>query len=437
MRFLLLTIALIAACGKKKDADEKDHGPNHPPYPPDAAAAQWKPVVGGLDGLVPTVATPLPPVSGDAPLAAVIVDADGTVRVAATRGTWQTVTAPGFRDGATVVASPGAELGKALLALVSDAGGPAATRALEMREELEAAAEEEEEGFGTIGLGGFDSVELAFTYAAGDGALRPPATPLLIVHPAAAASQVTEIVDLVGGTFAVADGDMLALLPTMFPWENGAWGGADLGDDERASVDFQVGEGRFGFVDGQGMPQDVDLAVDPMAAAIKGRIGTMPLAPEPVTDILVTREAEAQHLVAALATLEAAGAPRIGVTLSPWAFISSAAPPRTPKVPKARFGGIQATGGLDGDLVRRIFRQNQQKFVYCYEKQLKVSPDLAGVLAIELTIDAVGAVTAVKTSGVDDTVATCVRDYIEPLRFPESKSGTPTTVRTTLDLRLP
>ena len=429
------SLALLAACGSK--AEEKKHGPDHPPYPPDASTAPWKPVVGGLAGLIPTVAAPLPPVSGDAPLAAVIIDADGTVRVAATRGTWPTVTAPGFRDGATVIASPGAELGKALLALVSDGGGPAATRALEMREELEAAAEDGEEGFGTIGLGGFDSVELAFTYAAGDGALRPPATPLLIVHPAAAASQVAEIVDLVGGAFAVADGDMLALLPTMFPWENGAWGGVDMGDDERVSVDFQVGEGRFGFVDARGATRDVELAIDPIAATIKDRIGTMPLAPEPVTDVLVTREADAQHLVAALATLEAAGAPRIGVTVSPWAFISSAAPPRAPKAPKARLGNIQATGGLDGNLVRRIFRQNQQKFVYCYEKQLKVSPALAGALAIELTIDAAGAVTAVKASGVDDTVAACVRDYVRPLRFPEAKSGTPTAVRTRLELRLP
>lgn len=330
MRRIALLIVL-AACGSK--GEEKKHGPDHPPYPPDASAAPWKPVVGGLAGLIPTVATPLPPVSGDAPLAAVIVDGDGTVRVAATRGAWQAVTAPGFRDGATVIASPGAELGKALLALVSDAGGPAATRALEMREELEAAAEEEEEGSGTIGLGGLDAIELAFTYAAGDGAPRPPATPLLIVHPAAAATQVAEIVDLVGGTFAVADGDRLALLPTMFPWENGAWGGADLGEDERASVDFQVGEGRYGFVDAAGTPQDVDLAVGRIAAAIKRRIGTMPLAPEPVTDVLVTREAEAQHLVAALATLEAAGAPRIGVAVSPWSFVPSVSPTPVPPPP--------------------------------------------------------------------------------------------------------
>lgn len=311
-------VVLLSGCGSK-EAEEKKHGPNHPPFPD---AAPWKPVVGGLAEAIPAATRDLQPVAGQAPLAAVVIDADGTVRVAATRGSWQAVTAPGFRESASALGSPAKELGRALLAILSDSG-LASVQAGSMREELEAAMEEDgQPDFGTIGLAGSDELDIAFTYAAADGAAPSLATPLLLVHPGAEARLVTDIIGIVGGTVAVADGDELALLPTVFPWDNGAWGGADLGDDddERVALDVQVGPDILVFVHSFGGLQEVGLALEPLAAQIEERLAGPAMTIEPVVDALVTSGTTAQHLVSALDALDAAGAPRPGIANSPWAL---------------------------------------------------------------------------------------------------------------------
>jgi hypothetical protein len=274
MRWTLVMVVVIAGCGSKDAPTGTGTGTGTGTEP---------------ERPVPEAVT--------VPAAAVLVAADGVLRVAPTRGSWKVPSDP-------VVIGSLDDLPVAVLKIVGDAGGPAAARAAEMTADLaEAAAYEGDDADDEDLAGAVDrfEVEIAFTYATAPGAEPPPVTPIVVVEPAASASAVVAVLDRVGGVLAVADAGTMKPGPVAFPWNEATWGGADLDEEERPAIDVVVGAAAI----------DLD--------EIRAEAKRLPAGgPEPVTDVLVTAEAKAEHLLAALAALAGAGAPRIGVAVSPW-----------------------------------------------------------------------------------------------------------------------
>ena len=91
--------------------------------------------------------------------------------------------------------------------------------------------------------------------------------------------------------------------------------------------------------------------------------------------------------------------------------------------PTVSIGQPAATGDLDKTIIRRYIKRNIQKLQYCYEKQLLVSPKLAGTVTAEFTIDPQGKVSGSTASGVDPQVAECVKTVIAGIEFPRPKGG--------------
>ena len=95
-------------------------------------------------------------------------------------------------------------------------------------------------------------------------------------------------------------------------------------------------------------------------------------------------------------------------------------------------GQLSVNGSLDGAVIRRVIRQHQPEMRYCYEKQLRVSPGLAGRLTLALTIGANGAVTTARaeSSTLGETaVGSCVTGYAKRWVFPEPRGGGVVVVR--------
>jgi hypothetical protein len=96
---------------------------------------------------------------------------------------------------------------------------------------------------------------------------------------------------------------------------------------------------------------------------------------------------------------------------------------RTAAVPTVSIGQPSAEGDLDKAIIRRYIRRNQQKFQYCYEKQLLAKPTLSGTVLAQFFITPNGTVASSTGSGVDGEVASCVADVIKNIEFPKPKGG--------------
>lgn len=99
---------------------------------------------------------------------------------------------------------------------------------------------------------------------------------------------------------------------------------------------------------------------------------------------------------------------------------------RTGKVPQVVPGKPIVQGSLDMETIRRIIRQHQNEYKYCYEKQLNIKRDLAGKITVKFTISGNGSVIAAtieeSTMG-DRDVEGCLTDRIRRWIFPEPKGG--------------
>ena len=99
---------------------------------------------------------------------------------------------------------------------------------------------------------------------------------------------------------------------------------------------------------------------------------------------------------------------------------------RTGKIPQVIPGKPIVSGSLDMETIRRIIRQHQAEYKYCYEKQLNIKRDLAGKVTLKFTISGQGAVIAAavdeSTMG-DREVENCLVDKVKRWVFPEPKGG--------------
>ena len=99
---------------------------------------------------------------------------------------------------------------------------------------------------------------------------------------------------------------------------------------------------------------------------------------------------------------------------------------RSGKIPQVIPGKPIVSGSLDMETIRRIIRQHQAEYKYCYEKQLNVKRDLAGKISVKFTISGNGSVIAamvVETTMGDRETETCLVDKIRRWVFPEPKGG--------------
>jgi hypothetical protein len=427
MRWLFL-IAL-AACGQKESA------PRDAARPPADAAPLG---VGGLAGRIPRLTTDTIALATP-PLAAVVIDKDGAIRVAATNSDWTRVIAPGFGTTEPVLQGSAA-VQDAILAIAKQAGVDTDDLASELAEtRAEEPAPTEAVGPGTSGYGWGGAVtydiDMAISYAALPGEELPPTTPLLIVAPEIAGAQLAGALDDVGGVVLVDDDGRLRALATRFPWSSAAGGGAELdeGADEPA-LDVVAGQPGVVFVPGPNaelapLPAVKDALLRHKGAAV-------------VTDVLVAIAASAQHVVDALAALDAAGAPRLGVGERP-VPMQTFDPLGKPLDGRARddrsqllLGSVDATTGLDPTTIRRYVKRHIAKYKYCFDKARLAKPELAGSVLISFTVSPIGAITQVDATGVDDEIDTCVEAVVRATQFPSPKDGAIVTAKTSLTLRL-
>jgi len=116
---------------------------------------------------------------------------------------------------------------------------------------------------------------------------------------------------------------------------------------------------------------------------------------------------------------DAAGAPRHG------AGVGRPDSARAGGRPKVRLGELSVSGRLPKEVVQRVLRQHLGRFAACYEQGLEREPNLEGRVAVRLAIGREGAVTSVGTGGdlPDPTVATCLSNVVQTIRFPAPEGG--------------
>ena len=91
-----------------------------------------------------------------------------------------------------------------------------------------------------------------------------------------------------------------------------------------------------------------------------------------------------------------------------------------------RQSGLQVTGAIERDVVRRIMRAHINELRYCYERELQKNPALAGRVEVGFVIDAGGRVTAanvLKDTMGDPTVGVCAAGAMRRWTFPKPEGG--------------
>ena len=161
--------------------------------------------------------------------------------------------------------------------------------------------------------------------------------------------------------------------------------------------------------------------IDGLAATGQGARNRAELSDADFVRIWFDDSVTVDRLVAAMSALEAAGVNHI--------LIGDPAPRDADAVATAnavrrvRAGELKVTGALDPRFVERGVRHAMPRLAYCYEKELRTKPTLAGTVRTSFVIDERGAAVSAAAAGVDPMVAGCFADVIRGLEFPPSSSG--------------
>ena len=86
-------------------------------------------------------------------------------------------------------------------------------------------------------------------------------------------------------------------------------------------------------------------------------------------------------------------------------------------------GGI---GKLDGSAVTKVFRRRAKAFKTCYERRLKVNPNLSGKVVLRFTIGTAGRITSISiasNSTGDSAVGSCITSKVRGWRFTPPENG--------------
>lgn len=97
---------------------------------------------------------------------------------------------------------------------------------------------------------------------------------------------------------------------------------------------------------------------------------------------------------------------------------------RRARVPRIRMGKAAVSGSLDKNIIRRVIRRHLRRIRYCYEKQLQVTPDLAGRISTKFIIGPDGRVVSAEVKGLGQpAVHKCVNRALRAMRFPRPPGG--------------
>jgi hypothetical protein len=88
--------------------------------------------------------------------------------------------------------------------------------------------------------------------------------------------------------------------------------------------------------------------------------------------------------------------------------------------PNLTFGDPYITGGLKKSAVTKLLKDNKDKLLYCYAKQLVSRPDLEGTITVDIVVAEDGYVTGANGWGFDPEVSSCVSQALRLLTFPLS-----------------
>ncbi len=89
-------------------------------------------------------------------------------------------------------------------------------------------------------------------------------------------------------------------------------------------------------------------------------------------------------------------------------------------------GEITAVGSLDGAAIAAVVKSKISGIKYCYEKELKNNPNLAGKVVVNFTIGATGDVTAYKVENStigNAEVEQCILRMVRRWKFPQPSGG--------------
>jgi Ca-activated chloride channel family protein len=93
---------------------------------------------------------------------------------------------------------------------------------------------------------------------------------------------------------------------------------------------------------------------------------------------------------------------------------------------KVNTGKPLIMGSLSRSIIQRVMRENRTRLRYCYERELRRTPGLAGKVVVELVIGKLGNVTTVKIkqdSVKNPQLSRCLTRQISKLRFPAPAGG--------------
>ena len=93
-------------------------------------------------------------------------------------------------------------------------------------------------------------------------------------------------------------------------------------------------------------------------------------------------------------------------------------------VSQVRFGAVEVTGSLSREVVRRIVRRHVNQVRFCHETEARRNPTLAGELALQMTVDGRGVVTAARAEGeMPAALRSCVETAARRWSFPAPQDG--------------
>ena len=94
--------------------------------------------------------------------------------------------------------------------------------------------------------------------------------------------------------------------------------------------------------------------------------------------------------------------------------------------PQVRMGATMVSGRLPPEVIQRIVRQSFGRFRLCYERGLRVNPNLQGRVSVRFVIGRDGTVANVQNGGSDlpdASVVSCVTRAFHGLTFPQPEGG--------------
>ena len=98
-----------------------------------------------------------------------------------------------------------------------------------------------------------------------------------------------------------------------------------------------------------------------------------------------------------------------------------------------QMGNVFGLGKINKGKVASVFRRKQKAIRYCYEKRLKINPNISGKVRVQFTVGPMGNVTGInilQNTTNDSSLGACIMSKIKGWRFPRPQNGQVTIIHT-------